>query len=109
MADDARTSTHTGDLHPVAPPPPSKGFPSPAPAHPPAAACAWRPGGGNRGARAPGGPAEIGSPPSENRHYITDVHATALQQLGLDAHKLEVPGRTRLEMDYGKPIKESIA
>ena len=52
---------------------------------------------------------EIGFHAVEQRHYITDIHATVLHQLGLDAHKLEVPGRKRLEMDYGKPIKDIIA
>ena len=26
----------------------------------------------------------------EDRHYVTDLHATVLRQLGLDPHKLEV-------------------
>ena len=45
----------------------------------------------------------------EDRHYVTDVHATVLHQLGLDPRKLEVPGRKRLEIDHGRPIKEIIA
>jgi hypothetical protein len=44
----------------------------------------------------------------EDRHYVTDVHATILHQLGLDSHKLEVPGHKRLEVDFGKPIKAII-
>jgi hypothetical protein len=45
----------------------------------------------------------------EDRHYITDIHATVMHQLGIDARKLEVPGRKRLDIDYGRPIKEIIA
>ena len=52
---------------------------------------------------------EIGFHAVENRHYVTDIHATILYQLGLDAHKLEVPGHKRLEIDFGKPIREIIA
>ena len=29
-----------------------------------------------------------------------------MHQLGLDPRRLEVPGRKRLEIDYGKPITE---
>jgi hypothetical protein len=32
-----------------------------------------------------------------------------LHQLGLDAHQLAIPGRKRLEMDYGQMIPEIIA
>ena len=30
-------------------------------------------------------------------------------QLGLDPRRLEVPGHKRLEMDFGRPIKEILA
>jgi hypothetical protein len=49
---------------------------------------------------------EIGFHAAEKRHYVTDLHATVFHQLGLDARKLEVPGRKRLEVDYGAPIQE---
>ena len=39
---------------------------------------------------------------------LTDIHATALHQLGLDSHKLEIPSRKRLEMDHGEPIRAII-
>jgi hypothetical protein len=39
---------------------------------------------------------------------VTDVHATVLHQLGLDARRLEVPGRKRLEKEYGRPIRAII-
>ena len=47
---------------------------------------------------------EIGFHAVENRHYVTDIHATILQQLGLDSRRLEIPGRKRLEIDHGRPI-----
>ena len=52
---------------------------------------------------------EIGFHAVEDRHYVTDIHATVLHQLGLDPRRLEVPGRKRLEIDFGKPIEEIIA
>jgi hypothetical protein len=74
--------------------------------HHPQGFCAWLAGGGVKGGVVHGATDEIGFHAVEDRHYITDIHATVLQQLGLDAHKLEVPGRKRLEMDYGKVIRE---
>jgi len=40
---------------------------------------------------------------------VTDIHATVLHQLGLDPRSLEVPGQKRLELDFGRPIREIIA
>ena len=40
---------------------------------------------------------------------VTDVHATILHQLGLDPHMLEIPGRKRLERDFGHVIPEILA
>ncbi|MGH9338812.1 MAG: hypothetical protein ACRD1R_04295 [Acidobacteriota bacterium] len=45
----------------------------------------------------------------ENRHYVTDIHATLLHQLGLIPQRLDVPGHQRLRIDYGNPIKEIIS
>ncbi len=45
----------------------------------------------------------------ENRHYVADIHATVLHQLGLDSRRLSVPGHQRLEMDIGAPIRDIIA
>jgi len=39
-------------------------------------------------------------------HYVSRVDPA---QLGLDPRKLEVPGRKRLEIDFGQPIREIIA
>lgn len=41
--------------------------------------------------------------------YVTDIHVTVLHQLGLDPRQLAVPGRKRLEIDFGSPITEIIA
>lgn len=66
-------------------------------------------GGGLKGGIAHGATDEIGFHAVESPHYVTDVHATILHQLGLDRHKMEVPGHKRLEQDFGHPIKEIIA
>ena len=39
----------------------------------------------------------------------TDIHATLFHLLGLDPRRLEVPGRKRLEIDHGTPIREILA
>ena len=66
----------------------------------------WMAGGGLKGGVVHGATDEIGFHAVENRHYVTDVHATILHQLGLDSRKLEIPGRKRLDVDHGAPIKE---
>jgi hypothetical protein len=66
-------------------------------------------GGGIKGGIAHGKTDELGFHAVEDRHYVTDIHATILNQLGLDARRLEVPGRKRLDIDFGKPIREIIA
>jgi hypothetical protein len=76
--------------------------------HPYGFSC-WLAGGGIKGGITHGATDELGFHAVENRHYVTDLHATVLHQLGLDPKKLEVPGRKRLEIDFGKPIKEIIA
>ena len=77
--------------------------------HHPQAFSAWLAGGGIKGGVVHGKTDEIGYSGVEDRHYVTDIHATVLHQLGLDPRKLEVPGRKRLELDFGKPIVEIIA
>jgi hypothetical protein len=69
----------------------------------------WMAGGGLKRGIIHGATDEIGFHAIENRHYVTDVHATLLQQLGIDPRRLEVPGRKRLDIDFGKPIREIIA
>jgi hypothetical protein len=66
----------------------------------------WLAGGGLKGGVVHGTTDEIGFHAVEQRHYVTDVHATILTLLGLDSRRLEVPGRKRLEIDHGKPIRE---
>ena len=50
----------------------------------------------------------IGFHAVENRHYVTDIHATLLHQLVLDPRRMDVPGQKRLEIDYGNPIHDVI-
>lgn len=69
----------------------------------------WMAGGGLKRGVVHGATDEIGFHAVENRHYVTDVHATILQQLGLDSRQLEIPGRKRVEIDHGKAIQEIIA
>ena len=52
---------------------------------------------------------ELGFHAVENRHYVTDIHATVMKLLGLDSYRLEIPGRKRLEIDHGEEIGEIIA
>ena len=69
----------------------------------------WMAGGGIQGGLVHGATDELGFHAVQNRHYVTDIHATVMQLLGLDARRLEVPGRKRLEIDYGQTIKEILA
>ena len=69
----------------------------------------WMAGGGLKRGVVHGATDEIGFHAVENRHYVTDIHATILKQLGLDSRQLEIPGRKRLEIDHGNPIAEIIA
>lgn len=68
----------------------------------------WMAGGGIRPGITHGATDEVGFHAVENRHYVTDIHATVLHQLGIDSHLLNVPGRKRLERDYGEPIVDII-
>ena len=68
----------------------------------------WLAGGGIKGGIAHGATDELGFHAVQNRHYVTDIHATVLHQLGLDPRRLDIPGRQRLEIDYGRPIREVI-
>jgi hypothetical protein len=69
----------------------------------------WVAGGGIKGGVVHGATDEIGFHAVENRHYVTDLHATLLHQLGLNHHQLEFPGQKRLEIDFGTPIRQIIA
>ncbi|MFO0903868.1 MAG: DUF1501 domain-containing protein [Pirellulales bacterium] len=69
----------------------------------------WMAGGGLKRGVVHGATDEIGFHAVEQRHYVTDVHATILKQLGLDSRRLELPARKRLEIDHGHPIDDIIA
>jgi uncharacterized protein (DUF1501 family) len=66
-------------------------------------------GGGIQGGTVHGATDELGFHAAEHRHYVTDVHATVLTLLGLDHRRLEIPGRKRLDLDFGQPIQEIMA
>ena len=77
--------------------------------HHPFAFSVWMAGGGVRGGIAHGATDELGFHAVEDRHYVTDIHATILKLLGLDSHRLEIPGRKRLAIDHGHPIDAIVA
>ena len=66
----------------------------------------WMAGGGIRGGVVHGATDEIGFHAVDQPHYVTDIHATILHQMGLDSRKLELPSRKRLDIDHGKVIRE---
>ena len=69
----------------------------------------WMAGGGLKSGYVHGATDELGFHAAENPHYVTDIHATALHLLGLDSRQLNIPGRKRLEIDYGQVIHDIIA
>lgn len=66
-------------------------------------------GGGIKGGHVHGTTDELGFHAVENRHYVTDLHATVLHQMGLDTTKLNYPGRQRIDRDYGEVIHDIIS
>jgi hypothetical protein len=77
--------------------------------HHPYGFSAWLAGAGIKGGVVHGATDEIGFHAAEQRHYVTDLHATVLHLLGLDSRRLEVPGRKRLAIDHGQVIREILA
>jgi uncharacterized protein (DUF1501 family) len=69
----------------------------------------WMAGAGLKRGVIHGATDELGFHAVENRHYVTDLHATLFHLLGLDPRRLEIPGRKRLEIDYGHVIREIVA
>ena len=69
----------------------------------------WFAGGGIKGGTVHGRTDELGFHAVEDAHYVTDIHATVLNLLGLDPHRLDIPGRKRLEIDHGHPITAIMA
>jgi hypothetical protein len=70
---------------------------------------AWLAGAGIKGGMTHGRTDELGFHAVENRHYVTDLHATVLHQLGLDSHRMQFPGQQRLAMDRGQVIREILS
>jgi hypothetical protein len=66
----------------------------------------WLAGAGIRRGVVHGATDEVGFHAVEHPHYVTDIHATVMQLLGLDSRRLDIPGRKRLEIDYGTPIRQ---
>jgi hypothetical protein len=69
----------------------------------------WLAGAGLKRGVIHGATDELGFHAIEHPHYVTDLHATIFHLLGLEPRRLEVPGRKRLEIDHGTPIKEILA
>jgi len=69
----------------------------------------WMAGGGVKGGIVHGSTDEIGFHAVEDPHYVTDIHATLLHQLGLQANKLHVPGHKRLDIEFGEVIHPILA
>ena len=74
----------------------------------------WLAGGGIKGGVVHGRTDELGFHAVEDRHYVTDIHATVLHQLGLDPRRLEIPGHKRLDLetraaDPGDPCLTDLA
>lgn len=65
----------------------------------------WLAGAGIRKGIVHGATDELGFHAVEDPHYVTDIHATVLHVMGLDGRRLEIPGRKRLEIDHGSPIR----
>ena len=70
---------------------------------------AWMAGAGIKGGCVHGRTDELGFHAVEDRHYVTDIHATILHLLGLDARRLEIPGHRRLDIERGRPIRDILA
>lgn len=64
----------------------------------------WFAGAGIKAGTVHGRTDELGFHAVEDPHYVTDIHATLLHLLGLDTRKLNIPGRKRLDADYGSPM-----
>jgi len=79
--------------------------------HNPKGYSCWLAGGGIKGGVVHGGTDEVGYKAEESPHYYSDLHATILQQLGINHKKLEVQslGRTMRLVEEGGPITEIIS
>lgn len=52
---------------------------------------------------------ELGFHAVQDRHFVTDIHATVMRLMGLDSRKLELPAFKRLEIDHGEPIHQILS
>lgn len=77
--------------------------------HHPNGFSAWLAGAGLKKGVQHGVTDELGFYAVEHPHYVTDIHATVMHLMGLDPRLLDVPGRRRLEIDLGRPIREILA
>jgi hypothetical protein len=66
-------------------------------------------GGGVKKGHIHGATDELGFHAAEQRHYVTDLHATVLHQMGLDTRRLLIPGRPRIERDFGEVMHGILA
>ena len=78
-------------------------------AHSPFGFSIWMAGGGIKSGVVHGATDELGFNAVESRHYVTDLHATILHQLGLNPKRLDLAGHKRIEQDYGEPIWDIIS
>jgi hypothetical protein len=69
----------------------------------------WLAGAGLKRGVVHGKTDELGFHAIEHAHYVTDIHATLFHLLGLDPRRLEIPGRKRLEIDHGTPIRQILS
>ena len=77
--------------------------------HHPLGFSAWLAGAGIKGGIQHGATDELGFNAVQDRHYVTDIHATTTHLLGLDSRRLEIPGRKRLERDHGDIIEKILS
>jgi len=77
--------------------------------HHPNAFTIWMAGAGLKKGYVHGATDELGYHALGDGHYVTDLHATALNLLGLNNRSLEIPGRKRLEIDHGRVIEDILA
>ncbi|HTN03646.1 MAG TPA: DUF1501 domain-containing protein, partial [Planctomycetaceae bacterium] len=69
----------------------------------------WMAGAGIKKGYVHGATDELGYHALGDGHYVTDLHATVLHLLGLDNRRLEIPGRKRLDMDFGQVMHDVLA
>jgi hypothetical protein len=86
-----------------------KGFDSTGRDHHPHGFTIWLAGAGIKGGTINGATDELGFHAVESPHYVTDIHATIMHLLGVNFRSLEIPGRKRLDIDWGTPIWDIMA